>query len=298
MKELILVEKYRPKEFSEVIGLDPEIPKIVNKNLPNILFQSPSPGTGKTSICRIIINKLGVSYLELNASDERKLEDIRDKVKVFAKTKPTKGDFKIVFLDECDYLAPFAQPALRNIMETYSSNCRFILTCNYLNRIIEPIQSRCIIFELSNPKKEEILERLKYICDNEKIEYELEALKLIINKNYPDIRSCINLLQKYNNTKITYDLISKERSFNDEIYELIKNKKFGEIRNLLKQKNPNYTNLISFLYEKFYCDKNLYTGIKKLCILELAECNFKNEFVADKELNFVAFVLKIMEKLR
>jgi len=194
----MLVEDYRPKEFCDVIGLDESIPKSINNTgkINHLLFMG-SAGTGKTTTAKIIINKLQVESLELNASDERGINVIREKVKSFAMTQSLNGKFKIIFLDEADFLTPEAQNSLRNLMEKYEKNCRFILTGNYSNKFVEAIKSRCDNYYFKNPTKEQILERLTYVIQKESItNISEENLKKIIEINYPDIRSCIKSVER------------------------------------------------------------------------------------------------------
>ena len=192
----MLVEKWRPKEFSDVIGCPQQIIEMVNKkDIPHLLFYGPAGG-GKTTTAKIIINKLGCECLMLNASDERGINTIREKVKSFAMTTSMNNKFKIVFLDEMDSLTPPAQDSMRNLMETYHKNCRFIGSCNYINKISDPIQSRFTRFAFNKPNKEEIYERLKYIADKEMIRIMAGAVIKLGDIYYPDMRKSINKLQE------------------------------------------------------------------------------------------------------
>ena len=191
----MFVEKYRPKEFDAVIGLDNSLPKLVNEDMPHMLFSGP-PGTGKTTTAKIIVSKTGADYLSLNASDERGIETIRQKVKDFAMTRTMKYSFKIVFMDEADYLTKEAQAILRNVMETYANNCRFILTCNYKNKIIDAIQSRCAQFTFKVLDDELIFRNLKPICEKEKVDIEDDALQKLIQKYKEAIDNKIVLSSK------------------------------------------------------------------------------------------------------
>jgi replication factor C small subunit len=204
MASEIWTEKYRPEEFSEVVGQDNIVKRIESltnsMNIPHLLFAGPA-GTGKSTLALIIVKKLfgdswKESYLELNASDERGIQTVRDKVKSFARTRSIgKVPFKVIFLDEADALTPEAQQALRRTMENYSSNCRFILSCNYSSKIIDPIQSRCAIFRFKLLEKKDIEQRLKTIGEKEKLTIKPETMEIIYEGSEGDCRRAINILQ-------------------------------------------------------------------------------------------------------
>ncbi|MEX0920667.1 MAG: replication factor C small subunit [Candidatus Pacearchaeota archaeon] len=200
----IWTEKYRPKNFSELVGQDEIIKKVKSLtnslNIPHLLFAGPA-GTGKSTLALIVVKELfgqnwKDNYLELNASDERGIQIVRDKVKNFARTKSL-GDvpFKIIFLDEADALTPEAQQALRRTMENYSATCRFILSCNYSSKIIDPIQSRCAIFRFKLLENKDIEKIIKKIEENEKLEINDEAIELLYEGSEGDCRRVINILQ-------------------------------------------------------------------------------------------------------
>ena len=193
-------EKYRPKKLDDMIGdFKPKIHKYLESpsKMQHLLFHSITPGTGKTTLAKVIISELGADALFLNSSDDRKIETVREKINGFVKSKSSvPGMRRIVFLDEADGLTAAAQNALRNLMETYESNALFILTCNNINKINDAIQSRCappILF--TTPNKNEIIEYLKKICDGEGLEYTEDGLRKIIDINYPSIRNCVQVLQ-------------------------------------------------------------------------------------------------------
>ncbi|GIU68284.1 MAG: ATPase AAA [Candidatus Pacearchaeota archaeon] len=215
----IWTEKYRPSKFSEVVGQDDVVKRIeslVNSlNIPHLLFAGPA-GTGKSTLALIIVKELfgqnwKENYLELNASDERGINVIREKVKSFARTKSIgNAPFKVIFLDEADALTPEAQHALRRTMENFSGTCRFILSCNYSTKIIDPIQSRCALFRFKLLEKKDIEKVLKRIAEKEKLEIKEESIELIYESSEGDCRRAINILQAISSISpvITPELVS------------------------------------------------------------------------------------------
>ncbi len=204
MTSEIWTEKYRPTKFSEVVGQDDTIKKVQSMtnslNIPHLLFAGPA-GTGKSTLALIIVKELfgpnwRDNYLELNASDERGINVVREKVKGFARTKSIGNvPFKIIFLDEADALTPEAQQALRRTMENYSSTCRFILSCNYSSKIIDPIQSRCAVFRFKLMEKKDIEKIINRISEGEKLQIAPESMEMLYEGSEGDCRRCINLLQ-------------------------------------------------------------------------------------------------------
>ena len=192
------VEKYRPTDLSTYIGNEHLREKVgvylESGDVPHLLLYGRA-GTGKTTLAKIITKNIDCDYLYVNASDENKIDDVRNKIKTFAASVGFK-DLKVVILDECDYLTPNAQAALRNLMETFSKHCRFILTCNYVERIIDPIQSRCQSYKVVPPSKKEVAQQLVDILDDQMCTYELDDIALIVNAGYPDIRRVINSAQR------------------------------------------------------------------------------------------------------
>jgi replication factor C small subunit len=217
MESDIWTEKYRPKDFSDVRGQNDIIDRIKsfveNKNMPHLLFTGPA-GTGKSSLSLVIVKKMfgdgwRDNYLELNASDERGIEVVRQKVKDFARTKALTNMFKIIFLDEADALTRDAQHALRRTMENYANSCRFILSCNFSSKIIDPIQSRCAVFRFKLLKKEDIISIIETIAKKEGLEIDSKAIDDLYGICGGDCRRVVNLLQATSSVskKITEDLL-------------------------------------------------------------------------------------------
>ncbi len=235
----IWTERYRPKEFSDILGNKAIVERVESlvksKNLPHLMFAGPA-GTGKSSLSLIAVKKLfGVNwkenYLELNASDERGIDVIREKVKNFARIKSFSGSFKIIFLDEADALTRDAQHALRRTMENYTRTCRFILSCNYINKIIDPIQSRCSVFKFSLIPKEEIKVLINKIADKEKLNIDDDAVDILYESSNGDCRRIVNMLQasssicKDIDEKIVQDIISCAKP--KDIRQIIESSLFG-----------------------------------------------------------------------
>ncbi len=219
MASEIWTEKYRPGKFSEMVGQDGVVKRVHSLantlNIPHLLFAGPA-GTGKSTLALVIVKELYGSnwkgnFLELNASDERGINVVREKVKTFARTKSLGSvPFKIIFLDEADALTPEAQQALRRTMENYSSTCRFILSCNYSSKIIDPIQSRCILFRFKLMEKKDIQKIISLISEREKLSISPEAVEIIYEGSDGDCRKCINILQSTASVspRITPELVS------------------------------------------------------------------------------------------
>lgn len=218
----LLVEKYRPQTIDDMIGL--KLNFNIDDNIPHLLL-SGSPGVGKTTLAKIIVKILNCDHIILNASEERGIQVVRDKIQVFASTQSKDSNIKIVILDEADFLTQESQTALRNIIETYSANTRFILTCNYPQKIIDPLKSRCILVKFDNIKKEDIIKRLEYICKNEQIPYEISAFEKIIDQTGTDIRASINKIEELKDGVLLSN-IKNDIKLTDEIFNLIKQKDF------------------------------------------------------------------------
>lgn len=300
------VEKYRPNKLSEII-LNSENEAFfssINDETPHILLWG-GPGTGKTTLAKILVNDiLKCQYLYINASDENGVDTIRNKVISFSQTKSFDGKKKIVILDESDGLTNEGQRILRNVMEEYAQNTRFILSANYFNRIIEPIQSRCLIFNIK-PDLQKSYERCLQILEKENIELDESFKKQIytfVKKRHPDLRRTINDLQKFSIDK-NLDIKNKEQlsSFASNVVKSILTKESPtEIRKTVIENESlfdnNYQTLIKEIFEIFFNSK-LTDSKKNNVLLELGEHMYRDNFVLDHEINFYCCILAIQRTL-
>jgi len=296
------VEKYRPQNLDEVI-LSDEIKehfKSLNEDTPHILFYGP-PGTGKSTMAKVIVKSLlKCQYLYINASDENGIDTIRNKVISFAQTRSIDGNKKVVILEEADGLTGESLRILRNVMEEYADTTRFILTANYLNRIVEPITSRCLLFKLI-PDLKSIVQRCVDILKSEKISIEEKQkyrLLKLIEKNGTDLRRTINDLQKFS---ISGSLIISEENqitdlANHVITSLINKISTLEIRKKIieaeKTFNADYQQLMKEIFELVY-NLDILAPVKKAAMLELGEYMYRDCQVLDKEINFFCCVLAL-----
>jgi len=307
--EFLWVEKYRPQKVSDTIlpeSLKLTFQKIVDsKELPNMLFTGTA-GLGKTTVARALCNELECDYILINGSEEGNIDTLRTKIKQFASSVSLQGGFKVVILDEADYLNPQStQPALRGFIEEFSNNCRFILTCNFKNRIIEPLHSRCGVYEFNTSKKsmielcESFMARCKTILDNENIEYDDKALAELIMKFAPDWRRVLNELQRYSvNNRIDSGIINnlKDKNF-DDLFSHLKNKNFKSMRNwVVNNIDTDASAIFRAIYDRM-SDKVAPQSIPQLVLL-LADYQYKNAFVADHELNVVACLTEVMSDVQ
>ena len=303
MKEnSLFVEKYRSKVLDEYVGneqLKQIVSQYIDKNdIQNLLLYG-TPGTGKTTLAKLIVNNINCDFLYINASDERGIDTIRDKVQGFASSASFKP-LKIIILDEADFLTIQAQASLRNIIETYSRTTRFILTCNYLERIIDPLQSRCQVLKITPPSKKEVAQHVANVLDQEDISYENFNIAFIVNKHYPDIRKILNTCQVNNvDGKLTIDksLIASSE-YTDAILTELKaaNKSsFKNIRQILADSNlSDFEEIYRFLYDSLdeYGKNDL---AKALIIIEIENYIYHANFRVDKEINVMALICSILK---
>jgi len=293
-------EKYRPSSVDTYLGNEHLLEKVSmyleSGDLPHLLLYGKA-GTGKTTLAKILIKNIECDYLYINASDENNVDTVRTKVKQFASTIGFK-DFKIIILDECDYITPNAQAALRNLMETFSKHCRFILTCNYVERIIDPIQSRCQSFQIIPPSKVQVAKHLHNILVKENIMDSPEDIKVLVESGYPDIRRVINSAQRnVVNNRLKLDVSSIIQ--NDYKLKLLKiletqNKKnaFKEIRQLLADnKITDFADLFRLLYDEV---DDWGKGHVAECILIIARYELSDSQVVDKEINAMAMLIELL----
>lgn len=304
--DFLWVEKYRPRTVSDCVL--PESTKqvfqqIVDKGeIPNMMFTGTA-GLGKTTIAKAICNQLGCDYIIVNGSEEGNIDTLRNKIKRFASTVSLAGDVKVVILDEADYLNPQStQPALRGFIEEFSDNCRFILTCNFKNRIIEPLHSRCGVYEFNITKKDlpelcgKFLQRSQMILKEENIEVpDTKLLAELIMRFAPDWRRVLGELQRSSGSGVLdlSSLGSKANGNYDSLFASLKSKDFKKMRAWVTN-NIDVDSSVIFrsIYDNMY-EKADPSSIPQL-VLILADYQYKNAFVADHELNMVACMTEIM----
>jgi len=296
-KHTLFTEKYRPDTLEGYIGNDDfksSLQQWIDSNdIPHLLLTGGA-GTGKTTAAKLIINNIDCDSLYINCSDENGIDTIRDKVKSFASAASFKPQ-KVVIMDEADFLTINAQAALRNIIETYSLNTRFVFTCNYIERIIDPIQSRTVMFELTPPSMQDVAFKCVEILDLEEITYTKADLVRIVKQTYPDIRKTLNLLQSSikNGELIESRTITNFKQTSDQVIELLKTKNvknFTTIRQLVMDSNiRDYNELYRVLFER--ADEFTDSAIATLII---ADYQYKSIMAPDKEITFCACISKLL----
>lgn len=301
MSNSLWVEKYRPDALEGYVGNEYILEKvkiyIQNEDVPHLLLYGQA-GTGKTTLAKIITNQIECDLMYVNASDENSVDAVRDKIRGFASSMGFKK-WKIVILDEADYLSHNAQAALRNLMETFSKSTRFILTCNYVEKIIDPIQSRCQTFAITPPSKKEVAKRLLNILNEERVEFQTSDLAILVNSGYPDIRRVLNAAQRQViNGKLVIDATSNiQANYADNVVEeLIKSAdiktKFTTIRQIIADsKVRDFTPLYKTLYDRVDEYANGKVG---QTILNIADGQYKDSMVVDKEINTMAMMINII----
>lgn len=296
----ILNERYRPDTLEGYICKDEiklKFQEFIDKqDIPHLLFAG-KPGAGKTTIAKILVKNIDCDYLYINATDERSIDVMRDKVGAFASAGSFKP-LKIVILDEATHILQASQVILLNMMETYSLTTRFILTGNYAERLIEPLRSRCQEFDLSPPSKKVVAQHISVILDKEEVEYEVQDLVTIVNKFYPDFRKIINNCQKYTvDGVLTLDnSVNLTDDYQVKILEELKKpsiKSFNLIRQIIANSEvDDFESLYKFLYDKLSEYANGNEGYV-ICIIE--EGTYRAHFVLDKEINIMSTISRVLE---
>tara|TARA_R100000742_G_C4278062_1_gene100518 strand:- start:1374 stop:2288 length:915 start_codon:yes stop_codon:yes gene_type:complete len=294
----LLVEKYRPTKLDYFVGnasIKNSISKYIGQNdIQNLIFYGPA-GTGKTTLAKLIIKNLDCDHLYINASDERGIETIRDKVSGFASVASFKP-LKVVILDEADFLTIQAQASLRNIIETFSRTTRFIMTCNFVERIIDPLQSRCQVLKIVPPTKKDVAKHLNWILEEEEIVYEVNDLGSIVNQYYPDLRKCINTIQMNSkDNKLTLDksVLVSSNYIDEVINELKKDKdSFKKIRQIIADANvDDFDELFRALYER---SSEYLPGREGTVAIIVNEQQYRANFRIDKEINAMSLISQII----
>ena len=298
MKEhTLLVEKYRSKTLNEYVGNENvklTISKYLEQNdIQNLIFYGPA-GTGKTTLAKLIVNNIDCDYLYINASDERGIETIRDKVSGFASVASFKP-LKIVILDEADFLTIQAQASLRSVIETFSRSTRFILTCNFVERIIDPLQSRCQVLKIIPPSIKDVARHVAGILDQENITWDNQSLGTIVKQFYPDIRKILGTAQLSTiDNKIVLDksILVSNNYIEQVINELKTSKNWKTIRQIIADSNINdYDELFKALYD----NSSVYAGGQEgMITIIIEEYQYHANFRIDKEINIMACIAKII----
>ena len=304
MSNSLWVEKYRPDTLEGYVGNEHILEKvkiyIQNEDVPHLLLYGQA-GTGKTTLAKIITNRIDCDLMYINASDENSVDAVRDKIRGFASSMGFRK-WKVIILDEADYLSQNAQAALRNLMETFSASTRFILTCNFVEKVIDPIQSRCQTFAITPPSKKDVAKRLNEILNQEGVEFEMSDLAVIVNSGYPDIRRVLNAAQRQViNGKLVIDKQSTlEANYTDKVVQELMSKndaktKFTNVRQIIADSGvKSFEPLYRTLYDRVdeYAE-----GKVGQTILNIADGQYKDTMVVDKEINVMAMMLNIITSI-
>ena len=307
--DFLWVEQYRPKTIDDCIlpdSLKTLFKSFIKKGeLSNLLF-SGTPGIGKTTVAKALCEELNCDWIMINGSEEGGIDVLRNKIKNFASTVSLSGGKKVVILDEADYLNPQStQPALRGFVEEFHKNCRFILTCNFKNRIIEPLHSRFSNIEFKvNPKDKpklatKLFERAVHILKEQNISYEEKVLAELIKKHYPDFRKLINELQRYS-VSGTIDagiLVNVSDENLKSLLTHLKNKEFSDMRKwVVNNLDNDPVKIFRKIYDSMY--ENLQPETIPHAVLIIADYQYKSAFVADQEINLVACLTELMSQVK
>ena len=294
------VERYRPVDLENYIGnehLKTKVSKYISTgDIPHLLLHGKA-GTGKTTLAKLLVSNVDCDQMYVNASDENNVETVRNKIKMFASSVGFK-DLKVIILDECDFLTPNAQAALRNLMETFSKHWRFILTCNYVERIIDPIQSRCQSFQIIPPSKKEVAIHISKILNTESVSFENEQIVTMVNSSYPDIRRIINAVQRniVDNQLIVDTESLVQNDYKLQVLEILqtqdKKNAFKNLRQLLADSQiRDYADLFRLLYDEI---ESYGKGHIAEVILTIAKYELSDAQVVDKEINAMAMLIEIL----
>jgi len=298
------VERYRPDTLQGYVGNQSIVDKVKlyldNGDVPHLLLYG-NAGTGKTTLAKIIANNIDCDLLYINASDENSVDTVREKIKNFSSTIGFRK-WKLVILDEADYMTPNGQAALRNLMETFSKTTRFILTCNYVEKIIDPIQSRCQVFAITPPTKKDVAVRISQVLKTENVTFDMNDLAAIINSSYPDIRRILNTCQRQSiNGELKLDKQSLiEANYMNKVIEILasnddKKNKFQNVRQLLADSQvKDFSSLYRFLYDNL---DSFATGHLAGAILIIAEAQYKDSLVVDKEINVMSMFVQLLNEI-
>ena len=307
MDTFLWVEQYRPKTVDDCIlpqSLKDTFKEFVEHgNVPNVIL-SGGPGVGKTTIAKAVLDEIGATYMMINGSEESGIDVLRTKIKNFASTVSLEGGRKYLILDEADYLNPQStQPALRGFMEEFHKNCGFILTCNYKNRLIEPLHSRCSVIDFTIPKSEkpslasEFMKRMIFILQNEKVEYDKKVLVEVIQRHFPDWRRILNELQRYSvSGRIDAGILVDMAEINiKELMKFMKEKEFTNVRKwVVNNLDMDSVRLYRSIYDSLYTFLD-HSTIPHVVIV-LAEYQHKSAFSAAQEINLLACLTEIMAR--
>ena len=304
IKNSLWVEKYRPSTLDSYIGNEHLRSKvklyIESGDLPHLLLYGRA-GTGKTTLAKLLVNNIDCDYLYINASDENSVDVVRDKVKNFASTLGF-AEMKVIILDECDYITPNAQAALRNLMETFSKHCRFILTCNFVERIIDPIQSRCQSFQIIPPDRKQVALHLSKILQNENVDAKVDDIVTIVNGGFPDLRRVINGAQRQvvDNKLVIDDGMTIQNDYKNQVLDILKTQdkknSFKNIRQLLADsKVTDFSDLFRLMFDTV---DEWGQGHIAECILILSKYQQSDAVVVDKEINIMAMFVELIGSIK